>query len=367
MRVRKRAVKNSNSPRVAIVGARGYSGLELARLLLAHPAVELAAVSASCEFELEQELLEASGTDVPFIATESLLDSKLDVVFLATPAESSLDLAPKFIRNGASVVDLSGAFRLKAGGKAAYRQWYGLEHHENQALARAEYGLRPWAGKLAESSPVLIANPGCYATSVLMAILPLLRSRLIDPASLVIDAKSGATGAGKKASEELLFSEVADECRPYKIGAHQHLPEIREWANVHAGTVIDPMFTTHLLPIRRGIVASVYGTVMNRDSDAANEERISTAFDEFYRSYPLLRHATVGSARGKALLSLHNVTGTPFTHIAYAVKNGRLYLFSLLDNLLKGAASQAVENLNCIIGRPVETGLLQTLTMEVAT
>lgn len=365
---------NKEKLSVAIVGARGYSGLELARILLRHPAFQLAAVSANSPFELYDEVVEPAAREVPFVPLEQLLQlSSIHAVFLATPAETSLELAPKFLARGAHVIDLSGAFRLKRGGPAAYKKWYGMQHEREDLLAMAEYGLRPWSTASSATQehkgPRLISNPGCYATACLMALIPLIRLGLLEPSQIVIDAKSGTTGGGRKASEDLLFSEVADDCRPYKVGSHQHTPEIVEGLEAFAGPFNDgtskfaPAFTTHLLPVRRGIIASIYAGFSASHSGQTDNElecAVAGAFAEFYSGYPLVRVGRIGEKATKQLLSLRSVTGTPYTNLAYTVKDGRLYLFSLLDNLLKGAASQAVENLNIINQLPVETGLCST-------
>ena len=356
---------------VAIVGARGYSGLELARLLLTHPAFQLTAISANSAFKLSDELPLPGAEAVAFLHLEQMLQNQsYAAVFLATPAETSLELAPKFLRHGAHVIDLSGAYRLKSGGVEAYAQWYKMKHVHADWLAHAEYGLQPWSKApvaAQPSAPRLIANPGCYASACLLALIPLLRMGFIDPGQVVIDAKSGASGAGRKASEDFLFTEVADDCRPYKVGEHQHTPEIIEAVQMFAangGVDLErfaPAFTTHLLPIRRGIIASIYAGfnsgVSAGKSDAELESMVALSFSEFYRNYPLIRFAQMNEGPAKALLSLRSVAATPYTNLVFKVKDGRLYLFSLLDNLLKGAASQAVENLNSIYSLPLETGL----------
>jgi N-acetyl-gamma-glutamyl-phosphate reductase len=353
---------------VAIIGARGYSGLELAGLLLGHPAFQLTAISANSAFKLGDELPLPGAETVPFLHLEQMLQSRtFAAVFLATPVEASLELAPKFLSLGAHVIDLSGAFRLKRGGCEAYVRWYKMTHDQAELLARAEYGLQPWCKAQTSLTPRLIANPGCYASACLLALLPLLRMGLIDARQVVIDAKSGASGAGRKANEEFLFSEVADDCRPYKVGEHQHTPEIIEAVqNFAAGGGEDvgafaPAFATHLLPIRRGIIASIYAGftsfVSAGKSDAELESLVADSFREFYGNYPLIRFSQMNEGVAKALLSLRSVAGTPYCNLVFKVKDGRLYLFSLLDNLLKGAASQAVENLNQIYSLPLETGL----------
>lgn len=308
--------------KVAVVGGSGYSGQELLRILKKHPAVaEVGSYNSTTASELNPQ--------------------DFDVVFLATPAEVSIQLGAKIFKAGTSVIDLSGAFRLE---EQDYPQWYNLSHAEGALLEQASYGLVPWM-KPKTKRPVLVSNPGCYATAILMGLLPVLKMDLIEVNSLVIDAKSGTTGAGKKASESQLFSEVDGECLPYKVGVHQHLPEIKRFAKILSGTSMDPFFTTSLLPTRRGIVAGIYARL--KTGKTALE--VETAFQEFYAAYPLVKMTQ--SAH------LKKVVGTAETHISFKVVGDKLYLFSCLDNLLKGAASQAVENLNLIYQLPVTTGL----------
>ena len=312
--------------RVAVVGGSGYGGSELLRLLKKHPQV---GVLASFNSQ----------------SVSTLRPNEYDVVFLATPAEVSVELAPSLLAAGSKLIDLSGAFRLTA---EDYPRWYGMHAPVNSLLSSAHYGLVPWA-KPAEGT-MLVSNPGCYASAVLMGLLPLLSAQLIDPATLVIDAKSGTTGAGKKAVESQLFSEVADECLPYKVGCHQHLPEIQRYAEVFAKTTVDPFFTTSLLPLRRGIIAGLYA----RLADGKTASQVETAFREFYLGYPLVK---VAAGVPRDMVSLKNVAGTAMTHISFQVVGDKLYLFSCLDNLLKGAASQAVENFNLLHHWPVTMGL----------
>jgi N-acetyl-gamma-glutamyl-phosphate reductase len=185
-----------------------------------------------------------------------------------------------------------------------------------------------------------------------MAVLPLLKAGIIDPRTLVIDAKSGATGAGRKASENLLFCEVEGECLPYRIGKHQHVPEIVRYAEKFSGASIDPVFATHLLPVRRGILASVYA----RTTKSLTNEAIANVYHEAYSGYPLIRHG-LATDQHRAQLSLKRVAGSARTEVRYLLEGDKLHVFSLIDNLLKGAASQAVENLNRVLDLPVATGL----------
>lgn len=353
---------------VGIVGARGYSGVELARLLLSHPGAKLAACFATdpASFKLSQELYSDAADAVPTLPMTTLesptLSQDFHTIFLATPAEVSLELAPALIKKGVNVVDLSGAFRLEA---AAYPKWYGFTHSATEALDRAEYGLVPFAKPFAQTKGVgtLVSNPGCYVTSVLMGLIPLLKDAVISPATIVIDAKSGTTGGGKKASETLLFSEVDGECLPYKVAAHQHYPEIVKYLKAFSGVETSPFFSTSLLSTPRGIIAGIYANL----APGKTVGDVTKAFEKAYANYPLAKFAPIGGTDAKLnakLLSLKQVVGTNRVQLSYAVDEStggapKLYLYSLIDNLLKGAASQAVENWNRLIDRPVALGLLE--------
>jgi len=338
--------KSPQMTSVSVVGARGYSGLELVKLLLKHPFVKLESCFATQDFKLSDELFGAKASAVACFSEQHLMQNLSDVVFLATPAEVSMKLAPQIIDQGKKVVDLSGAFRLK---KNDFQKWYGFMHTANDYAQNAEYGLLPFCGPL-KASTQLISNPGCYATAISLGLIPLLKHGLIQSDGLVIDAKSGTTGAGKKAAENLLFSEVSGECLPYRVGRHQHAPEIQEAVEQFSGAQIDPHFTTHLLAAQRGIVAGIYA-----QAKTANIEDIEQAFNAEYKNYPLVRH---GREVGR-LARLANVVNTPYTHISFELVGNKLYVFVTIDNLLKGAASQAVENLNRLLDLPAGYSLVQ--------
>jgi N-acetyl-gamma-glutamyl-phosphate reductase len=361
--------EKNRAKRMAVVGARGYSGLELARILLRHPEAELVTCFGhEGSFRLADYLPEGIAAKVavlPLQELESQLPG-LDCVFLATPTEASLELAPRILaakNSSASVIDLSGAFRFQAGSEAErsnrFEQWYRTKHPAPKLAGEAVYGLVPFA-RLAKSPKALIANPGCYATAVLMGVVPLLKAGAIQPGTLVIDAKSGASGAGRKAAEGQLFTEVDGECLPYRVGKHQHLPEIREWAEAFSGVAVDPFFITHLLPVRRGIVAGIYAEL----ASGKGAEAVEAAFAAAYAHYPLAKFTSLeGKSEGEhalspaLALSLKRVSGSARVHLAYQVVGRKLYLFSLVDNLLKGAASQAVENFNLLHDYPAALGL----------
>ena len=310
---------------VSVVGARGYSGLELVKLLLKHESVKLTHCFATQEFSLDGEIFDSTVKSVVCLKDSELMKNLTDIVFLATPPEVSTELAPQIIKARKKVIDLSHAFR-----------------------GQAEYGLVPFVGPVKPETQ-LIANPGCYATAISLALIPLVKNGLIDLNHIVIDAKSGTTGAGKKASENLLFSEVDGECRPYRVGQHQHLPEIHAAVERWGGSAVDLHMSTHLLPTKRGISAAIYATAKTE-----NIAEIANAYNKTFADYPLVQH---GSNLEK-LASLSKVVGTPRTHISYELIEKKLYVFSLIDNLLKGAASQAVENLNRFLDLQPSTHLL---------
>jgi N-acetyl-gamma-glutamyl-phosphate reductase len=344
---------------VAIVGARGYSGLELCRGLLVHPAVASITLGLNeSQFEIEQLLPEKITKIVQKKSVQQLIEdaSKYDLIFLATPAEVSMELTTQLLKSKTRVIDLSGAFRLDA--NVAYQKWYNFEHQAVELLSQAQYGLSPFNVSLNKETSPLVANPGCYATSILMALVPLLRAEVIDPDFIVIDAKSGTTGAGRKAAENLLFSEVDGECLPYRIAKHQHFPEICQHTLKLTGKKIDPMFSTSLIPVRRGIIAGIY----TRLNPGQTQQDVETAYRNAFENYPLVKVAQAD--RAPDLLSLKRVVGSARTHLAYVADQSstadksKLYIYSSIDNLMKGAASQAIENMNHLWGWPVETGLL---------
>jgi N-acetyl-gamma-glutamyl-phosphate reductase len=367
--------ENQIKKSAVIVGASGYAGLQLARLILRHPGARLDFVIANhvgfrlCDFLAEDaaaHVLTAEMSELSQFAKSGT------TFFLCTPADVSMDLAPALLDSGADVIDLSGAFRLSPD---EAKQWYQLTATAEKFLRQAQYGLVPWCGPASAACSGmgrLVSNPGCYATSVLMAILPLLKAGLIDPDTVVIDAKSGATGAGKKASGDLLYCEVEGECLPYKIGSHQHLPEICKYAAELSQTEINPFFSTHLLATRRGIISGIYaktakpstsGESLSGNAAAAatggvTTEAVREAYDRAYADYALVSYGELTRAP-RSNLTLKRIVGSARTEIRYTLKGNQLYVFSWIDNLMKGAASQAVENFNRLHDFSLTTGLDQ--------
>ena len=334
---------------VAIVGASGYSGLELTRLLSRHPALRLEALYS------DRWSAEVAGARLPLSGAAAALhyrplaegrDAEAEIVFLATPAEVSADLAPKLLARGARVVDLSGAFRLED--PAAYPQWYGFQHPAPALLADARYGLPELAReKLAGAR--LITNPGCYATTIALAVAPLVKAGLGLDGGIAVTGMSGVSGAGRKASEDYSFVEVADDLRAYRIGRHQHVPEIEQAVARYAGASPAISFVPVLTPIRRGILA----TVTMRTRPGAPAVDLAEAMRAAYRDEPFVRVL----APDKVMVK--DVVHTNRCHLGVAVdaRAGSVVAVSAIDNLVKGAAGQAVQSLNAAMGWPETTGL----------
>lgn len=349
----------SNQPKpvsVGIVGVSGYSGMELARLLASHPTFRLTLVTTDkWQGKRLGDRLAISGPAADLMcvshADGQARFAELTIVFLCTPAEVSIALAPVAIAAGARVVDLSGAFRLPAD---AYPTWYGFEHGKPELLAEAVYSMpevTDTAGKLRTAK--LISNPGCYPTASVMTVLPLLRAGLIESDPIFIDAKSGTTGGGRKAAEDWSFSEVSDDIKAYRILRHQHQPEIERalvLGGVPSATVV---FTPHLLPVRRGILAVAY-TRLRKEVAADAPAAVKQALAAFARDKPFIRVVAGEEVR------LQGVVGTNRVLLGAAVdaKRGVVVSLAAIDNLVKGAAGQALQNANLMVGLPETCGLL---------
>jgi N-acetyl-gamma-glutamyl-phosphate reductase len=369
---------------VAVVGARGFSGLELVRLLRRHPAVEsVLACRHQADFDPEIELPSARGdrsgalAPVSVISAESPADllkqlPAQSVVFLATPASVSALWGPQLLAAGHDVLDLSGAFRFSGqpDQQQVLERWYGAEvadlvQRHSDATKEGIYGLQPFANfdqgtAKAGSLNRLIAVPGCYATSILIPLLPLLKAEVLDASAIVIDAKSGTTGAGRRAEPHLLAATTHGSLQPYRVGRHQHLPEIAAAATRFAGKELKPSLATHLADFRRGIQSMIYARPANQHTartDLELERLVLSRWAEGYADYPLVDLAGSTDRRCDALLSLRRVVGTARCQLTVTAVDGRVYISSVIDNLLKGAASQAVENFNRMLGRPLSSGL----------
>jgi N-acetyl-gamma-glutamyl-phosphate reductase len=337
--------------RVGIVGVSGYSGIETARLVAAHPALTLvAAVSDKWAGSAVGEHLPvagaAAGVRVVKQADAAASFAGLELVFLCTPAEVSIALAAEALRAGARVVDLSGGFRLAP---ELYPRWYGFEHPRPDLLASAVYSMPEAGATGAVQGAHLVSNPGCYATASTLGALALLRGDVVEPAGLVIDAKSGTTGAGKKATEDFSFTEVDGDFRAYRVLRHQHTPEIERALGLGGHGAGPVTFTPHLLPTRRGILATIYGRLKPGKTGAD----ASAAVAAFVEGKPFLRATKPDRVR------LHPVIGTNRVLLGADAdpERGVAVCFAAIDNLVKGAAGQAVQNANLMLGLDETTGL----------
>lgn len=338
----------------AVVGATGYAGCELLSLLARHPAASVTCLMSSGRdgkkaFPIEQSHPKLRGRFSVLcepLEVDPIVSSGSDVVFLATPHETSHEIVPRLLEGGLRVVDLSGAFRLKE--PAAYAQWYGFDHHATKALGEAVYGI-PEFNARAIAKARLVSNPGCYPTSVILALAPLLKAGWVDvPTGIIADSKSGVTGAGRKPNEKLHFPEVNENLRAYGLFHHRHLPEMLQEM---ALSPRDFVFTPHLLPITRGILTTIYLRLL-QPHEAGDVEQL---FRNFYAAAPMVRIYSAGT-----LPEILGVANTQYADIGFALdeSTGRLIIVSTLDNLGKGAAGQAVQNMNVMFGFPQETGVL---------
>ncbi|MGB2589617.1 MAG: N-acetyl-gamma-glutamyl-phosphate reductase [Candidatus Acidiferrum sp.] len=336
---------------VAVVGVNGYAGLELAGILLRHSAVSSAMFyvrdthGANCIAERFPQFRGWGQAPLRPLSLDSIVSSSAGTAFLATPHEVSADLAPQLLEAGLRVVDLSGAFRFRA--PETFASWYKLPTPHAGYLAEAVYGLPElYAGEIAKAR--LVANPGCYATSVILALRPLAEAGLISPEQNVIcDCKSGASGAGKDPRRDLHFVEVDENFKAYNLFSHRHTPEILDHTGLGEFQLV---FSTHLLPLARGILSTIYVTLAPQQSPDA----VEAVYRKFYAGRSMVRIWPAGT-----LPELQHVARTNFCDIGFVLdKSGqRLIVVSCLDNLGKGAAGQAVQNFNLILGIEEKTSL----------
>ena len=336
---------------VAIVGASGYTGLELIRILHCHPEVAVTCLTS------EQSAGKAVSTVFPTlkerceIVLENLepvrVAERADIIFTALPHKAAMEVVPTFIKLGKKVIDLSADYRLSD--PAVYGEWY--EPHLDPAnVKKAVYGL-PEIRRNKIKRAKLVANPGCYPTSIILALAPLLKKGLIDLASIIADSASGVTGAGRSAKVDSLYCEVNEGFKAYGVGGfHRHIPEIEQELSLLADEKVKITFTPHLAPMDRGILSTIYATPVN----IVTNKMLSELYSEFYAGEPFIRILTNG-----ALPSTAFVRGSNFCDIAplVDVRTGRVIVVSAIDNLVKGASGQAVQNMNLVCGFPETMGL----------
>ncbi|HEX4629788.1 MAG TPA: N-acetyl-gamma-glutamyl-phosphate reductase [Chthoniobacterales bacterium] len=345
-------MKKAEPTKVAVLGASGYTGEELVRLLLRHPHAELVAVTS------RQYVGKTVAEIFPRTASSSIAEALqfseaapekiaglAEIVFLALPHGVAVEFAGPLLEAGARVVDLSADFRIK--NAATYREFYGNEHAAAGLLADAVYGLPEiYAEKISQAR--LVACPGCYPTSILLPLIPLLREKLIESGEIIANSLSGVSGAGRKAEVDYLFVECNESARPYGVPKHRHLAEIEQELSIAAETAVTIQFTPHLIPVNRGILTTLYLKRTNRES-------IDAAFERAYADAPFVR--LLGE---RALPDTKNVVGTNVIEIAWRhdPRTGRLIVMSAEDNLVKGASGQAIQCFNLMCGHAETAGLL---------
>ena len=333
--------------KVGIVGGTGYTGVELLRLLSRHPDVELTAITSRKEAGLRVDAMYPSlrgWVDLAFTTPDEANLAGCDVVFFATPNGIAMQEAVRLVEAGVRVIDLAADFRIKD--IAEWEKWYGMTHASPQLVAEAVYGL-PEINRDTVRTARVVANPGCYPTAVQLGFLPLIEAEVIDPASLIADCKSGVSGAGRKAEVHTLFAEATDSFKAYGVAGHRHLPEIRQGLAAVAGQPVGLTFVPHLTPMVRGIHATLYAR-LRKDID------LQALFESRYAGERFVDVLPAGSCP-----ETRSVRGSNTCRIAVHRPQGSntVVVLSVIDNLVKGAAGQAVQNLNLMFGLPESTGL----------
>jgi len=336
--------------KASIYGASGYTGQELLRLLIRHPRVDITSITSrkykgiplSDVFPVFKDLTAIKFMDASFEDVIPLCD----VVFLALPHGEAMDIAPKFLNAGKKVIDLGADFRFN--NVDTYEKWYG-GHASPDFIKRAVYGL-PELHRESLKGADFVANPGCYPTSAILGLAPLMANEYIDTSSIVVDSKSGVSGAGRELQIGSMFCEVNEGFKAYKVGTHRHTPEIEQELSLLAKRDILISFTPHLVPVNRGILSTIYGKI--RKNLTAPE--IVRIYEDFYRDEPFVRIEKPG-----VFPNISSVRGSNYCDIGITVddRTGRVIVVSVIDNLVKGAAGQAIQNMNLMCGLPENTGL----------
>lgn len=329
--------------RVGIIGGTGYTGSELSRLLVRHPDIELAALTSRTNAGTKVSKINTflkGYTDIEF--TEKISDTKdLDFVMVATPHGVAMNEVPALREQGIKCIDLSGDYRLRT--PDVHQKWYGKEHTDPEGLAKAVFG-QPELFRDRIRGADLVANPGCYATSAILPIAPLMKSGLVHP-DVFIDGKSGTSGAGMKPSERLHHPTCGESVIPYSVCTHRHQPEIDMAVDMFAGGKADVMFVPHLIPIVRGIISSCYF----RLKEEATQEDIDAIYEKQYGAERFVDYVQNPSIR--------DVVGSNHAQIGAKVMGDRVVAFGVLDNLVKGASGQAIQNMNLMLGLDEAAGL----------
>jgi len=330
--------------RVGIVGATGYTGEELIKILVKHPEVRITYISAKVDKKQKIADIFPHFHGKLNLQCDNLdIDKAIglcDLLFLALPHTVSMEFVPKLLEEKKSVIDLSADYRLKDA--KVYRDWYKVVHKDKKNISEAIYGL-PELYRQDIKKARLIANPGCYPTAAILSVSPILISGLADSKSIVIDAKSGLTGAGRKAKVDFFFSEINENMYAYKINKHQHMPEINQELSKINGANVGVSFIPHLIPINRGIIETIYIKLKK----TVSIKKIYNIYKRFYRTEKFVRIRDLGD-----FPSVKDVLGTNYCDIGLGIARNKKLLIAVcvIDNLMKGASSQAVQNMNIMCG-----------------
>lgn len=340
--------------KVGIIGATGYAGQELVRILNGHSAIQISGLgSNSYQGQAFSEVyphfrgvvdLTCQAADDPQLIANS------DVIFIALPHGHSVKIAQTALKQGKRVIDLGADFRLKD--PEVYKEWYQIEGADKEQLSAAVYGLSEINRKKIAHS-MLVANPGCYPTTIILALAPLLEEKVIDPSLMIIDSKSGVSGAGRGTSLNTHYCETNENLKAYGVPKHRHIPEIEQELSLKADQKVQVSFTPHLIPITRGMLSTIYTVPL----EGIEPKDIAEIYQAYYGTEPFIRLLPAGE-----LPHTKWVAGTNYCDLGYSwdERTGRLTLFSAIDNLVKGAAGQAVQNMNIMLGLEETLGLLGT-------
>lgn len=343
--------------KAGIIGATGYAGGELVRLLSSHREVEIAGLGSRSYIDRRyDDVCRNFYNIVDNVCNDDKLEElaqQVDVIFTATPQGYCASLMNEEILNQVKVIDLSADFRLKDVG--IYEKWYGIEHTSPQFIEEAVYGLCE-INREAIKKARLVANPGCYTTCSILSLYPLVKEGLIDTDSIIIDAKSGTSGAGKGAKVQNLFCEVNENIKAYSVAGHRHTPEIEEQLGYALGDKIVLSFTPHLVPMNRGILSTIYAKIKDtaEGRSAVTYKEIRAAYEKYFSKESFIRLLPEG-----VMPETRWVHGSNYVDINFVIdeRTGRIIVVGALDNLMKGAASQAVQNMNLMFGLPENMGL----------
>ena len=333
---------------IAILGATGYTAVELIKILLRHPNAEIVALTSREDFRPVDQVHPslAGRISLPLEnLTPDEISNRAECVFSCLPHTASAKIAPQLLANGSKVIDFSADYRLDSAD--VFKKWYGEDHPDANRLGSVPYGL-PELFRDKIKGVNLIANPGCYPTSVILPLAPLLHKGLIAPDGIILDSKSGVSGAGRKPKLNLHYVEANESISAYGVGTHRHTPEINQILGQASNKKLDVIFTPHLTPMDRGILTSAYSIPTNPN---VSQQELETTLQDFYKNEPFVQIVD-------ALPATKNVSGTNNCHIAVRVVGGRVLTFSVIDNLIKGASGAAVQNFNIMYNYPETTAIM---------